>query len=538
MIRVVVADDEYRVCRLICQLIHWEELNMELVGTAANGIEALELIEKLKPDLVLTDIRMPGYDGMELLKRARELNSGTEFIIISGYSHFEYAQTAIRYGVIDYILKPIKEETLNDTLKKVRQRYLEHQSRAEEKLDLQKQRVLDQSRLRDTFWTDLELEQVPDTLEELNGKYRYAFQKGRFRIFRIAADVTANQNLNEQYAENVMQLLHTKVKGLFQKYVAPYCIDSEVFCRSGEVAGIVNYTEARGPSVRDALEALITNLSMELHAFEYMRFHLAVGNAVTEPSQLDRCAGEAELAMGERLRTTNGLFLDHVPSNVAFDENALYKPFNAAMRRSLELQNMDQIEQGVEQLHRQVMDLGLHGTQILGAARYAYRLFLMSGVFQGEYHFEDRDQWEQTFAQRSALCCSHDNLFAFLAQTCKDNLKDACDWLRTERLRPIQRAKQYIQEHYAESISLETISTEVGFSSSYFSTLFRKETGKNFLEYLTDVRMEQAKQLLRETKDNIETVARSVGMNDYKRFSKIFKKNVGISPKEYRNLYS
>ena len=88
MIRVLVADE--KVCQLICKLIHWEELEMKLVGMASNGIGSLQMIEAEHPDLVMTDIRMPGYDGMELLKRARIQNPDMEFIIISGYSHFEY----------------------------------------------------------------------------------------------------------------------------------------------------------------------------------------------------------------------------------------------------------------------------------------------------------------------------------------------------------------------------------------------------------------------------------------------------------------
>ena len=111
-------------------------------------------------------------------------------------------------------------------------------------------------------------------------------------------------------------------------------------------------------------------------------------------------------------------------------------------------------------------------------------------------------------------------------------------WYEAEKMRPINQAKQYIQEHYAESLSLEEVSSQAGFSSSYFSTLFRKETGKNFLEYLTDVRIEEAKRLLRRSGDTIEQIGKAVGMNDYKRFSKTFKKITGISPKEYRNLYS
>ena len=221
MIRVLVAEDEEKVCQLICKLIHWEELEMKLVGTASNGIGSLQMIEAEHPDLVLTDIRMPGYDGMELLKRARIQNPDMEFIIISGYSHFEYAQTAIRYGVSDYILKPVNEEALNATLQKVRQRYMEHQVLTEKNLEQKKQQVLDQARVRETLWMDLEYARIPQNMEALNEKYWYHFQEGKFRTFLIQADVKNNENLSENYADNVMELVNSKVPGLFEKLKRP-----------------------------------------------------------------------------------------------------------------------------------------------------------------------------------------------------------------------------------------------------------------------------------------------------------------------------
>ena len=219
MIRVLVADE--KVCQLICKLIHWEELEMKLVGTASNGIGSLQMIEAEHPDLVMTDIRMPGYDGMELLKRARIQNPDMEFIIISGYSHFEYAQTAIRYGVSDYILKPVNEEALNATLQKVRQRYMEHQVLTEKNLEQKKQQVLDQARVRETLWMDLEYARIPRNMEVLNEKYWYHFQEGKFRTFLIQADVKNNENLSENYADNVMELVNSKVPGLFEKLKRP-----------------------------------------------------------------------------------------------------------------------------------------------------------------------------------------------------------------------------------------------------------------------------------------------------------------------------
>ncbi len=202
---------------MICKLIHWEELEMKLVGTASNGIGALQMIEAEHPDLVMTDIRMPGYDGMELLKRARIQNPDMEFIIISGYSHFEYAQTAIRYGLSDYILKPVNEEALNATLQKVRQRYMEHQALTEKNLEQKKQQVLDQARVRETLWMDLEYARIPRNMEALNEKYWYHFQEEKFRTFLIQADVKNNENLSENYADNVMELVNSKVPGLFEK---------------------------------------------------------------------------------------------------------------------------------------------------------------------------------------------------------------------------------------------------------------------------------------------------------------------------------
>ena len=119
MIKVVVADDEVKVCQLICNLVDWSAFDMEIVAVAHNGEEALEMVRQYHPDLLVTDIRMPGCDGLEMIARAKQLSDTLEFVIISGYRHFEYAQSAIKYGVSDYLLKPIQKEELCATLEKM-----------------------------------------------------------------------------------------------------------------------------------------------------------------------------------------------------------------------------------------------------------------------------------------------------------------------------------------------------------------------------------------------------------------------------------
>ena len=116
MLKVIIADDEKLICRLVQALADWELLGMEVVGTAENGLEALTLIEALEPDILITDIRMPGCNGLELIRQAKERRPELEIVIISGYAHFEYAQSAIKYGVGNYLLKPIKKEGLMEAL--------------------------------------------------------------------------------------------------------------------------------------------------------------------------------------------------------------------------------------------------------------------------------------------------------------------------------------------------------------------------------------------------------------------------------------
>ena len=119
MVKLVVADDEERVCRLIVALGNWEELGIKVVGTAANGIQALELIRKEKTDILITDIRMPGLNGLELIEKVREISPDIKIMIISGYANFEYAQNALKQGVSDYLLKPINKDALNESLTKI-----------------------------------------------------------------------------------------------------------------------------------------------------------------------------------------------------------------------------------------------------------------------------------------------------------------------------------------------------------------------------------------------------------------------------------
>lgn len=122
MQKVMIADDEERICQLIEALVDWKALDMEVAAVAHNGLEAAETVKKLRPDILITDIRMPGCSGLELIEKVKKYLPELEIIIISGYAHFEYAKSAIQFGVGEYLLKPINKTELTTTLERLREK--------------------------------------------------------------------------------------------------------------------------------------------------------------------------------------------------------------------------------------------------------------------------------------------------------------------------------------------------------------------------------------------------------------------------------
>ena len=181
MWKVIIADDEKLICRLVETLVDWKSLDMELAGRAENGMEALELVRNLHPDILITDIRMPGCNGLDLIRQARELSPDIEIIIISGYAHFEYAQTAIAYGVGNYILKPIKQDELNETLQKIAGRLRKNQLNLPRKKSVNRNSQNDLKRLREGLVKDFLDGNVNLRAEDLIRHYHLHIDVGFFQ---------------------------------------------------------------------------------------------------------------------------------------------------------------------------------------------------------------------------------------------------------------------------------------------------------------------------------------------------------------------
>ena len=197
MLKVLIIDDEEKVCRLIQCLIDWESLGLYIAGICHDGLLALDMVKETSPDIIITDIRMPGCDGLTLIRAAKEFNPGIHFIIISGYGQFDYAQRAIQYGVSDYILKPIKEKDLKATLVSIVEKHQSMESHRQQDEAIRNELNSTQERIKSNFINDLILNpqiiQAFHSIEDINRTYYTNFKESAFTLLCIYLD-TPDEN--------------------------------------------------------------------------------------------------------------------------------------------------------------------------------------------------------------------------------------------------------------------------------------------------------------------------------------------------------
>jgi len=536
-VTVVVLDDEEKVCRLILQLVDWEKLGMTVAGTAHNGVDGLALIQKVRPDLVITDIRMPGMDGLELIGRIRGLLDGVDFIIISGYHQFEYAHNAIRYGVEDYLLKPIKQSELNATLEKIAGRHRSRQAREETTRQLEARLESSLGKLRKDFFLDYLLtEETPEipSLEALNHTYGYRFSPGFFQMVVLKLDCPPRD-----FSGEMLIMLAAQANTLLQPLLGECCSDFELQTGDCRIRLLLNYPGKEKPSVRKQLKQFHDDLQVRKSIFEIAELTMALGSPVPSAAELRSSLREAELMLGERLFGQTGRLYEEQPADPRSSGGDLLAAWNREMEKACEVLDLPAARSAAENLGSRLRNLpDSTGFLLLEAHREAGHRFFILLANRGETGLPDPEGMERQYLRELDLLSRAEALTGRLIGLVEEVFSLMAEMRQQAESRPIREARRYITEHFREGgISLEQVAEAVGFNPTYFSQLFKKETGSGFLEYLTAARMEAAKELLRTTKFTVAQVASEVSYSDVKHFTRLFRKAAGIKPSEFRKLY-
>lgn len=538
MYRVIIADDEPKVLLLIKNLIQWEELGLELVSSANDGISALELIEELHPDIVITDIRMPGYDGIELIERAKAIDPRIDFIIISGYRHFDYAQKAIRFGVEDYLLKPLKALEINQTLRKMIEKYAER-DRAKAREQQYSARIEDDAKKRqEQYITDL-LEEAPEaaipaTIDSVNAQYGLNFRADAFQAFVVKTDVyyaSLNPNVRKLLMEKSLSVIHDALLDRCHAFLL-HRTDHGIY-------GLLNFDEAQKKNLRKAMVAIIDALQSQSELFDRIKVTVGLGRQSASIADMPASLKEAECAVANRLVHGAGRIIDRVDGQGSGEIVRLI--VSPAVRNDLlrAIEILDDAE--VRQIFDTIADKVAGHEGMTGKAVIALCEECIQILHFGLKNQNPVDDWvherQTDFFDKLGMCNTQKDVFQLLSAYATRLVSHVAERRKSENSKPIREAQKYIQENFRSAISLESVSQKVGFNASYFSLLFKKETGMNFLEYLTDLRIKEAKLLLSDPRKTIADVAEDVGYSDVKHFSKLFARITGIQPSQFRKLY-
>lgn len=534
--RVLIVDDEVKVCQLISHLIHWEDYGMEIIGMVNDGEQAFEVICREKPDIVITDIRMPGLDGIELVERVSHVLDHVFFVIVSGYSQFEYARQAVKLGVEDYLVKPIRKKDLIAVLEKISGKYTKETKDRSEKEELKTQLVQTKEKVRNNLLQDLLFtrENFFQTAEltEIRERYGCTFAGSCYRMVLVHL----YENTAGTAADEREFALH-KIQQILKEQLADVCMEFLCIVHGYEVICLLNMQDAEEQVLSRPLVKITTDMSAIREIFPAARCAVVLGHSMTDLKGCRAYLEKMRMALAERFgHETQEIFKEEQLEMKLSSGGVM---LSAELRKRLllesELLHAKGVEDLVDEIRHGLKERKAGAQEILAVYREITGIFLLAIQ---NYHKDTDMPRTETYMQGLEVYYSLDAVFTWLKNELVEYIETREQEQKDLESRPIRVAKKYIHEHFRENVSLDTVSGEIGLNPAYFSTVFKKSTGQNFMDYVTSVRMEHAKELLTRSNTDVIDIACEVGYADVKYFSKLFKKHTSLTPTEYRKLYS
>lgn len=528
--KVIIADDEPKILRLIKMLGHWEQYQIEIVDECRSGRQTLESIRKNKPDFVLSDIKMPDLDGIGLIEETRKEGIETLFILISGYRHFEYARSAIALNVVDYLLKPVNEEQLNETLEKVcrkieQKREMEYLKKLETEHEKQKIAL---------FWHMLlwekeeERKKYLSSLSVCNKKFATEFQDG---YFQIISTVTGLNTMMEHQDSMFSDKVDSFLKYIFENKALYY--DYSTY--RGRLI-VLNFREKDKAQVKDAIVALFYQMRDLRGIYGDFQIDFGCSSVKKKFSELYNAYLEAEAAQWGRLIFVGNNIIEYnqvVGLTHFARDNFLNKEELNRLCDSIRYLNREAVAELFAELNRR--SAGMH--HVYPGDLWQCYIYMMFGVLDVLTEKKSRNRMEEKFYYAYVEARNFQQVIKNIYVALDDYLSEEEKKLKEKLGKPMGEAVRFMKENYSKPISMEDTAAAAGVSTGYLSKLFKRELDIGFNEYLTRIRLEKSQELLAETSMSIKEIALMVGYPDEKYYSRLFKKTTGIKPTDYRKLY-
>ena len=520
MYTIVVADDEEELRRALIRKVDWESIGFSVVGEAENGVEALELVEKYEPDLLLTDIRMPFLSGIELARQVREVRPATQIAFLSGFDDFSYAQQAIQYNIVSYMLKPISASELTEELikirKKIDEKFQQFTSPAEVN---EKGEILGflMPLLLDSYWVQESSEQK--LLDEAAAYGLIKSKKNKITYTVMVVSIVDNEGNNKTSRTTVQA-----VELILQKYVKHISFYAE--------GRVITFVQASAAQLDKYLHIIVEEISQSVKRIMDCNAKIGVSRITDKLSGAHDAYVEAMNVI--RYSKRNGItthFIADVERGEGFDIKKIQlsvedveKYIRNGSREELNAyldEMFDRMEQ--EEMPYNMINFALsHMLTVVMRIVYAVAGEMAAGEIQKNVPlFGQKESMAVMRTRYIAFCLSVRDL---IAEQRKKSSTLLCD-----------KALKIIEQNYMnQDLSLGYVSNEIAVSPNYLSALIKKSTGSTFVDLLTQKRMEVAKELLMCTDMKIREIAEKCGYSDQHYFSYCFKKYTGMSPNACR----
>lgn len=525
MYQIFVVEDELLIRQSIRGMVENMSGPYVFCGEASDGEMALSIMQDLMPDIMITDIKMPFLDGFELIHHAKAIMPWLKTIIISGYDEFESAQKAISLGVDMYLLKPVRMAQLTDAVQKVAAQL--EQSRSGDGVPAgynqhEMQHVLYQHFMQQLFFGEIGTSKLLERATSLGIEMIHPFYQ--VVMFHFESD----GNWDKKWQKKIVEILRDRRSTLYYFNLPDYLT-------------LLLYGKNKD-SLNDTVYRLINIIRHELKDDDVFVTTLVGG--VVERLSLIKDAYDATNAMLKKVQAVSvGQVIDiNDTAQIATDIVSFSSSFGERYGKKLlyasagdipilldEFLNGTDSNQFQSMLYRYytLVDILKTAIQIISAVRPDIDKKDIASQFSSAYDIFTASGSRETFQQEAKA------LLLEAIRMKRENL----GFVKYSHV--ISRAEGYIRENYCDpNISLISVSKHVGMSPAHFSTIFSQTLGKTFISYLTSMRIERAKELLAQTDMKLSAIAMEIGYNEPNYFSHVFKRNEGVTPKEYRNSFA
>ena len=533
-IRVLLADDEAAIRNGLQNAIPWEHYQAQVIATASNGQEALDLIGKYRPDLVVIDIKMPQIDGLEVIRRTKAAGFACRFLILSGYDDFSLAQKAIRYGANGYFLKPLKVEEFKDELSRQCTEILSSHHTPAVSANLNE--LMESSKI--FFLNQLLLNEIRDDGELTRRQMMLGLTilNAPFRVAVCAAAVSKSNLLPalEQakpvfancFGDHPCEIWILGEKQLIFLIPEPKT-SSEPIEHAAHLESSTRFEQA---SPQDILTPLANGLR-QLKEQTGIRFYAAIGTSATHPDQAAASYSAALRALSYHIyECPTDIYDDSMVCRTkpSFSTASIaYDPMIACIERA----NPDEIEQCCTDFVQSLFFVPMPPPDFVrGMCIHVLTNIRVRFLAKHpELTLDEPIRSDDVLSCHTTLDLIHWLTLGFSSISERYlQKKGSSDPI-------IETAKEYIKDHISSNLKARDVAATVNLSESYFTIYFKTKTGQNFRDYVLNARTDLARKLLLERRLSISEIAYATGYQDYRSFSRAFKNVTGISPSDYQN---